>query len=593
MRSCFIFLFLLICQQNYGQARSNKERGERNEQLTQLSALIKESEKLDEQKLIRIDELYQNFQRTGQSSQFEFCLNLYDEYSLFRGDSAFAYANRLLSIAKSSGNPSLISYARIKVGYTLVSSGMLKEAIDSLRTVNVNYLNAEQIAEYYAVMARYYYDLADYTQNDFYRLIYNNNGGKYIDSALTVYHNNSFEFNYYSGLKNLRLLDLHEASIYLKGLLNRPALTDHQFALTASTLSDIYIRNGQPDSAISLLTSAAMADIRSSTKETSALFSLSTLLFQKGDIENATFFIEKASNDAHFYGSRRRKEQLSVILPLIKEEQLRTLEIEKKNLFTYATIISFSFIALTALTTIIVRQVKKLQIQQKEIGKKNKALEQLVDEKEWLLKEIHHRVKNNLQTVVSLLESQSSYLENDALMAVQSSQHRVYAMSLIHQKLYRTESPETISMSAYLPELINYLSDSFNIRQRIRFQLQIDEIELDVSQAIPLGLIFNEAITNSIKYAFPSQDKNDIIITMKTLRDNYIELIISDNGNGLPDGFQTNGSDTLGLKLMKGLTEDIGGTLQIESKGGTQISVIFQRTALPKTSQNLALSKTA
>ncbi|MBA4057622.1 MAG: histidine kinase, partial [Marivirga sp.] len=179
------------------------------------------------------------------------------------------------------------------------------------------------------------------------------------------------------------------------------------------------------------------------------------------------------------------------------------------------------------------------------------------------------------------------------LVAVQSSQHRVYAMSLIHRKLYHTENPGTISMSAYLPELVNYLSDSFNIRHRIRFQLQISEIELDVSQAIPLGLILNEAITNSIKYAFSRQDNNEITISMITLADNQIELMIADNGSGLPDGFQNNGSNTLGVKLMKGLTEDIGGIVAIESKMGTRITITFHPTPLLKTSDKPAFSKTA
>ncbi|MBA4055994.1 MAG: transcriptional regulator, partial [Marivirga sp.] len=346
MKSHFIFLLLLLCGQVYSQGRSNGQLKKRNEQFNQLHTLIKDSEKIDEQKLIRVEELYQKFRKSNAGDQFESCLNLYQEYSLFRSDSAYAYANKLHSIAKALRNPGLVSYARIKLGSTLVSSGMLKEAIDSLVTVNADHLDTGQLGEYYALMARYYYDLADYTQNDSYRHLYNNYGGKYVDSALMVYPSNTFEYTYYSGLRNLRLLELDQASAHLKTLLNRPDLTDHELALTASTLSDIYIRVGQRDTAISLLIRAAMADIRSSTKETSALFNLSTLLFQMGDLENAASSIEKASDDANFYGSRQRKAQLSVILPLIKEEKLRALVNEKKNLFTYSMIITFSFVGL-------------------------------------------------------------------------------------------------------------------------------------------------------------------------------------------------------------------------------------------------------
>lgn len=578
----FICLFLSInADQIYGQGNSGVHPVKSAERLSLLKQLVSESEKFDLEKLTRIEKLYENFSKTNGDNLFESYLRLYQEYALFRSDSAFEYARKLQVVASTLDDPSLLSYARMKVSFILLSSGMPHEAHDSLKTINPHHLK-DQMAEYHTLMARYYYDMADYMQNESYRLFYNNNGGRYLDSALMLYPVNSFEYNYYSGLRNLRFLDFDKASLFFKILINDPKLSDHELALTASTLGDIYIRNEQRDTAISMLITAASADLRSSTKETSALFSLATLLFQQGDLTNASLFIEKAAEDASFYGSRQRKAQLSVILPLIKEEKVRALVSEKKNLFTYAIIITLSFVALGALTAIIIRQVKKLQVQQKEISGKNESLRHLVEEKEWLLKEIHHRVKNNLQTVVSLLESQSHYLEKDALMAIQNSQHRVYAMSLIHQKLYGPESPTTIKMSAYLPELVNYLSDSFNIKQRIKFSLHIDEIELDVSQAIPLGLILNEAITNAIKYAFSSRDDNQIVISMKFVEKDRIELVISDNGRGLPDSLQTNKNGTLGLKLIKGLTEDINGSLSIKSMEGTHITISFSPNAILK-----------
>ena len=105
---------------------------------------------------------------------------------------------------------------------------------------------------------------------------------------------------------------------------------------------------------------------------------------------------------------------------------------------------------------------------------------------------------------MSLLNSQSAYIDNEpALTAIHDSQHRVHAMSLIHQKLYNTENVSSIDMSSYIRELASYLRDSFNTGQRIRFEFDIAPLELDVSQAVPVGLILNEAVTNSIKYAFP------------------------------------------------------------------------------------------
>jgi two-component sensor histidine kinase len=559
------------------------------EQLQGLNALIKQSAKIDEDKLIRIDDLRLRLYKAKADDSLELHLKLYEEYSLFRSDSAFYYASKVAAIARQRSDQSLTAYARMKVAFILLSSGMLKEANDSLRIIKPNELIGNRKAEYYALMSRYYYDLADYTQNVFYKERYNGEGAKYLDSALVLFTSNSFEHDYYTGLRNIKVLNFRKGSTYLKKQLINPALTEHQLAVTASTLSDIYIRSGIRDTAISLLITAAVADIRSSTKETSALFSLATLLFQRGDLENASLFIQKAADDANFYGSMQRKAQLNVILPLINEERLRTLAVEKRNLFTYAIIVTGSLGLLIVLIIIIVRQVKRLQTQQKEIKQTNNTLQHLVEEKEWLLKEIHHRVKNNLQTVVSLLESQSYYLEKDALSAVQSSQHRVYAMSLIHQKLYRNENPGTINMSVYLPELVQYLSDSFNVKQRIRFQLRIDEINLDVSQAIPLGLILNESITNAIKYAFSTPDNNEIVIRMDQTKNTQIELSISDNGIGLPEGLRGQNSSTLGLKLINGLTEDIGGVLTIKSEKGTTILVRFAPNPLLKELDKTAL----
>jgi len=215
---------------------------------------------------------------------------------------------------------------------------------------------------------------------------------------------------------------------------------------------------------------------------------------------------------------------------------------------------------------------RQLVSKQSEVNEKNKILQQMVEEKEWLLKEIHHRVKNNLQTVVSLLESQSAYLQSDALAAIQDSQNRVHAMSLVHQKLYLTDNVASIDMATYLKQLVSYLRTSFNA-VGIQFQVEVSAIELDVSQAIPVGLIVNEAITNSIKYAFiPGQQNKTIIVSMMYV-EKQMNLVIADNGTGF--SVESKNAEGLGLRLMKGLTEDIQGALTIGSENGTSISVSF------------------
>lgn len=205
--------------------------------------------------------------------------------------------------------------------------------------------------------------------------------------------------------------------------------------------------------------------------------------------------------------------------------------------------------------------------------------EGLIKEKEWLLKEVHHRVKNNLHTVICLLESQAVYLTDDARKALESSQHRIYAMSLIHQKLYQTENLKTIDMSVYLPELVSYLSDSFDTNKNIRFHLEIVKISLGVSHSIPLALIVNEAVTNSIKYAFPGQSVGLISIIMQKIGQK-IKLVISDNGVGMSPKLDNMRSESLGLKLMKGLSDDINAEISIRNRNGTRITLVFDTEPL-------------
>jgi two-component sensor histidine kinase len=215
-----------------------------------------------------------------------------------------------------------------------------------------------------------------------------------------------------------------------------------------------------------------------------------------------------------------------------------------------------------------------LESKQEEINQQNTKLQRLVEEKEWLLKEIHHRVKNNLQIVISLLNTQSAYLDNeDALEAIQNSQHRMHAMSLIHQKLYQTENLSSINMSWYIKELTEYLKDSFDHDGKIKFKLALSPIELDVAQAVPVGLILNEAISNSIKYAFPDR-KGVINILFEEKNGNYL-LRIADNGSGLPDNFESRENDSLGMNLMMGLADQLDGNFTIESDNGVIITINF------------------
>lgn len=221
-----------------------------------------------------------------------------------------------------------------------------------------------------------------------------------------------------------------------------------------------------------------------------------------------------------------------------------------------------------------IKSNKVLLIKQNEIEKMNDSLKLYVEEKELLLKEIHHRVKNNLQIVMSLLSSQSSYLTDKAsIVAIKDSQHRIYSMSLIHQKLYQSEGICIIKMPEYIRELIGYLRDSY--QNNIQFEINVDEIALDTTIAIPIGLIINEAITNTFKHAFPNNRKGIVKIQLRKSTDSTVVLKISDDGIGIPESIDTSQLNSLGMSLMEGLSREMNGNLKVTRLNGTTVSVEF------------------
>lgn len=275
---------------------------------------------------------------------------------------------------------------------------------------------------------------------------------------------------------------------------------------------------------------------------------------------------------------------------LTHQRKLQEAKIENEKVIRYVFIGSLLALVLFLIFLYNSFRVKKrkneeLELKRKQIDEQNDQLKKLLSEKEWLLKEIHHRVKNNLQIVISLLNTQSAYLDNeDALMAIQNSQHRMHAMSLIHQKLYQSDNLSMIDMSWYIYELITYIKECYSSEKNINFVLDTENIFLDVAQAVPMGLIVNEAVNNTVKYAFPTDTKGEVNISFKNTGKEFYQLIISDNGVGLPEDFDIDETESLGMNLMRGLADQLDGTFALENKNGLKITVTFKKNTEIKTS---------
>jgi ammonium transporter len=212
---------------------------------------------------------------------------------------------------------------------------------------------------------------------------------------------------------------------------------------------------------------------------------------------------------------------------------------------------------------------------QKEAAKTESSLR----EKELLLREIHHRVKNNLQVISSLLSLQSrSSKDKHAIEMAQESQNRIKVMALIHEKLYRSKDFANVDFNDYIKNLVNDLFVSYKVStSRISLKMDIENISLGIDTAIPIGLIINELVTNCLKYAFRPDKDGEIRISLRLLDKGMKELIVSDNGVGLPDSLDIKKAESLGLRMITNLTErSLHGTVTINRKNGTEFQIIFK-----------------
>ena len=215
-----------------------------------------------------------------------------------------------------------------------------------------------------------------------------------------------------------------------------------------------------------------------------------------------------------------------------------------------------------------------------DITDRKQAEEQIrasLKEKETLLQEIHHRVKNNLDVVSSLLFIQAETMKDERVKeALMDSQNRVQAMSMIHETLYQSEDLSAIDLNTYLSKLAGTVSINYAVSNKIKLKIEAENIMIEVKQASPLGLIVNELITNSLKYAFPANQDGEIKVNLHKTEQEQIEFVFMDNGVGIPNDFDWYNTNSMGLNLVKMLAEgQLGGTIELKRDQGTCFIIKF------------------
>ncbi|MDB9519260.1 histidine kinase dimerization/phosphoacceptor domain -containing protein [Roseofilum reptotaenium CS-1145] len=235
-------------------------------------------------------------------------------------------------------------------------------------------------------------------------------------------------------------------------------------------------------------------------------------------------------------------------------------------------------------------RVKKRTAQLRHL---NEKLQLSVQEKEILLKELHHRVKNNLQVIASLLRLQSSYVQNPQDRELfKDSENRVRSMSLIHEKLYHSQEMGEINAQDYFYTVVSNLLSSYSrSSQKIEIDFNLESIALDVDTAIPCGLIVNELVSNCFKYAFVEQSSGTITVEFIRQDDATLSLLVQDDGRGLPENFDLEEIDSLGLQLVQNLVEQLEGNLRLMGEQGTYVKITFPWIDKQKADQNDELDK--
>lgn len=285
---------------------------------------------------------------------------------------------------------------------------------------------------------------------------------------------------------------------------------------------------------------------------------------------------EKSNNLRKFEKQRVADQSLEEIRLLSYQNELKAQNLEKESRLR-KLLIGVLILALgsCALIFLLLRQ----RSQHNEVlEEKNETISKSLSEKELLLREIHHRVKNNLQFISSLLRLQSDHVDDPtALDALQQGHDRVRSMALIHQNLYKEENLTGVNTKAYFTKLITGLFKSNNIYEdRIRLDLDVSELNLDVDTIVPIGLITNELITNTLKYAFPDQKKGTVSVRLQEIN-NHLILDIQDDGVGMSVNQEGKLGDSFGYKLIRALVGQLDGTISIKKEKGTSVNISLKR----------------
>lgn len=299
---------------------------------------------------------------------------MYEEYRSYIYDSAYVYVEKLIDISSSLNDRDKIISSNVKLGFCYLSSGLFKEAFDVLTSLDVTGCNTETKIDYYTCKSRLYFDLGDYNNSAIFREKYNRIGDQIIDSALVLLPQGSPRYWSTVGLKYMKSNNREKALEAFHNMIDSRNYSTHDFAIATSSIAYILTLIGNKEEAEEYLVKAAIADIKSSVKETVAIRNLAQLLYEQNEIGAAVKYIRKALADASFYNARHRQLEIGHILPIIEGERMTIVENQRDRITIVSVFISFLLIALIVALIVIWKAFKRLNIAQLTIQNANNKL---------------------------------------------------------------------------------------------------------------------------------------------------------------------------------------------------------------------------
>ncbi|SEP31249.1 DUF6377 domain-containing protein [Mucilaginibacter sp. OK283] len=501
------FLFVSISRPAYAQSVATDSL------LTKLNAVLADKDVYVKQKTNHIDELGKQLSQANDlDKKYNIYQQLYNEYKNFSYDSAYNYAKKLQETAAKLNDPNRMAFAKMELGFTLISSGMFKETLETLNSISLQYLSTDDKVEYYFLKARSYFDLSDFDRNVDYSAMYNPKGIQFIDSALSLASPGTYNYYALRGLQALRKADNTGAVKDYTALLKLKNLTPNQFAISACSLSYIYEVLGEQDKSTQLLIQAAIADLQSATKETVAIYKLADFLYKKGDLNSAFVYIKQAMDDATFYGARHRQVAISSILPIIEAQRISTVEQQRKSLIIYASIITVLVLFVVMFAFIIFRQLKKLRIADNLIKEANVSLQESNVALEALNRNLStaNKIKNeyigyyfNINSIyIDKLESfQKSLDKKLSSKRYEDAQAAIKSLNLENERHQLFHTFDKVFLSLF-PDFIEKFEALFNKDDKIAIaDGQLLSTEHRIFALIRMGIHDNDRIAKLLGYS--------------------------------------------------------------------------------------------